>query len=682
MAYVKWAAWLAEKQTIRSFVQHLNQVFLQDGVSITIKLVRFFDVQPNQTLSHPKYRADIDGLRAVAVLSVIGFHAFPNWIVGGFIGVDIFFVISGFLISTILFGNLQNDSFSYLEFYRRRVRRIFPALVIVLLSCLSLGWLYLLASEYQQIGKHTLGGISFISNLMLWGETGYFNSSAETKPLLHLWSLAIEEQFYIIWPLLLGLVWKRKWNFLVITSVVAFLSFGINLLSFPEHAEAAFYSPLSRFWELMIGGLLAYAILYKPISIAKYRNVQSILGFGLIVIGLVFINKTRAFPSWWALLPTLGAALLISAGPAALCNRIVLSNKISVWFGKISYPLYLWHWPLLSLALILNNYEATSRTMRIGIVLLSIALAYLTYKVIETPIRVRNKMSTSRLVGGFCLVGVLAATVMSFEGLPYRAVNQDEARLLIDSYVKLHKFGLSDYYQERCDFYDWPTGGNKKRIDIACTADSGDRPVYLLWGDSHAQALSFGFRKNISPEVQLAQIITSGCKPKIQNDRINGANKAACQASNELAMEFIKKHKPARVFVAQSEDHELTDWFEIGRFVQANQGELVLVGPVPQWRPSLPIIFAKTLKMQSDYVSEGLDGKIIETNSQLRKTYLGSKVRYVSIIDTLCKSNECLAKVASEDSFNLLVLDYGHLTPAGSNFVVKNLLQGLLRPIL
>jgi peptidoglycan/LPS O-acetylase OafA/YrhL len=634
-----------------------------------------------ESLTHPKYRADLDGLRAVAVLSVIGFHAFPTWIVGGFIGVDIFFVISGFLISTIIFGNLKKDSFSYSEFYRRRARRIFPALVVVLVACLSFGWFFLLSSEYQQLGKHTVGGIGFVSNLVLWGETGYFNSSAETKPLLHLWSLGIEEQFYIIWPLLLGLVWKRKWNFLFITFAVALLSFGINVSSFPEHPDPAFYSPLSRFWELMIGGLLAYAILYKPLSIAKYRNLQSIVGLGLVAVGLVLINRTRGFPSWWALLPALGTAFLISAGPEAKFNRFVLSNKVAVWFGKISYPLYLWHWPLLWLLMTLNNYEKPPRTQRIGVVLLSILLAYLTYKFIETPIRVRDKVSTRRLVEVFCLVGMAAAAVMLFEGLPHRAVNQDEARLFVDSYMKFHTSGLSDYYQERCDFYDWPSGGNKKVIHPSCTAVRADHPAYLLWGDSHAQALSFGFRKNISSEIQLAQIATSGCNPKLQLDPENGVNKAACQASNQLAIEFIKRHKPARVFVAQGENHELTDWNEVASFVQANEGELILVGPVPQWRPSLPIIVAKHLKLQREYVGEGLDARIIATNAKLRETYRGSHVHYVSLIDSLCKTNECLARVPSQETFNLLVLDYGHLTPAGSDFVVKNVLQELLHPI-
>lgn len=640
-------------------------------------------ISPGESLAHPKYRADIDGLRALAVLCVVGFHAFPGRITGGFIGVDIFFVISGFLISTIIFGNLQNNSFSYLEFYQRRIRRIFPALMAVLLACLGLGWFGLLAGEYQQVGKHTLGGIGFISNFMLWNEAGYdyFNTASEAKPLLHLWSLAIEEQFYIIWPLLLVFLWKRKWNFLFVASSIALLSFAINLLSFPEHAQAAFYSPLSRFWELIIGGLLAYALLYKSDLFARFRNVQSFAGLALIAAGLVFINVEQAFPSWRALLPVFGAALLISAGPAAWCNRMLLSNKIAVWFGKISYPLYLWHWPLLSMAMLWNNEETPAGMVRLGLVFLAVLLAWLTYQFIELPIRAGNKGSTVQLVSAFCLVGMLAAPVIIFQGLPGRVINQDETRVFLDQYKKLTRLGLSDYYQERCDFSDWATGKNKGSIDGACTATSGDRPVYLLWGDSHGQALSFGIRKNISPSVQLAQVITSGCKPKLHPDPKNGTDKSACQASNEFAIEFIEKNKPARVFIVQSQDHQLTDWTEVAALVEANQGELVLVGPVPQWKPSLPVIVARDLKARHDYVGEGLDPKILETDEKLHAIYAGSKVRFVSVIDKLCRHDECRAKVPSHDGFDLIALDYGHLTPAGSDFVAKTALQDFLHPV-
>jgi len=626
----------------------------------------------------PAYRPDIDGLRAVAVLSVVGFHAFPTYMKGGFIGVDIFFVISGFLISTIIFVNFQNGSFTYREFYRRRARRIFPALVVVLLACLGVGWFSLLASDYQQLAQHTLGGTSFVSNLLLWRESGYFDSNSDEKPLLHLWSLSIEEQFYILWPVLIVWVWKLRWNFYVVTSAIALTSFGINLLSFPGHETAAFYSPISRFWELMVGGLLAYVVLYKPSFMTRYRNALSITGFALLGLGLAMITSARAFPGWWALLPTMGTAMLIAAQQGAWLNRLVLSNRIAVWLGKISYPLYLWHWPLLSFALIMNNGEPTPRVVRIGAVLLAILLAWLTYKIVEIPIRINSMITTFQILSAFCFVAVLAGAIAFFGGLPQRPVNQDESKLFIDRYKKLKKYGLSEYYQERCDFYDWQTRGNKGVIDNACTAVSGERPVFLLWGDSHAQALAFGFRKNISPDAQLALIATSGCSPKLNDDLENGANKSACRASNELAIAFIKNRKPARVFIAQNEKHELTDWNAMARFIETNNGELVLIGPVPRWRPSLPVIVAKDLNLQRNYVGEGLDESAITTNSKLRDTYRGTNVRFVSLVDGLCQENTCRAKVPSENELDLIVLDYSHLTPAGSNFVVKSFLQDLL----
>jgi peptidoglycan/LPS O-acetylase OafA/YrhL len=211
------------------------------------------------SLPHPKYRPDIDGLRAIAVLSVVIFHAFPNLLKGGFIGVDIFFVISGFLISTIILSGLKHDSFSFIEFYSRRIKRIYPALLLVLIASFIFGWFALLADEYKQLGKHIAGGAGFISNFILWKESSYFDNAAETKPLLHLWSLGIEEQFYIVWPLLLWIAWKQRLNILTLVLIVMIISFVLNVNTIQSDSTAAFYSPQTRFWELLIGSILAYA---------------------------------------------------------------------------------------------------------------------------------------------------------------------------------------------------------------------------------------------------------------------------------------------------------------------------------------------------------------------------------------------------------------------------------------
>lgn len=223
-------------------------------------------------LSHPKYRPDVDGLRAIAVLAVVFFHAFPNVIKGGFIGVDVFFVISGYLISTIIFENLDRGSFSFSEFYARRIKRIFPALILVLVACFTFGWFVLLADEYKQLGKHIAAGAGFISNIVFWNEAGYFDNAAHTKPLLHLWSLGIEEQFYILWPLVLWFAWKRKFNLLTITILFAIASFALNVKGVKQDAVATFYSPQTRFWELLSGSLLAWTTLYKKDEFANITN--------------------------------------------------------------------------------------------------------------------------------------------------------------------------------------------------------------------------------------------------------------------------------------------------------------------------------------------------------------------------------------------------------------------------
>lgn len=334
---------------------------------------------------HPAYRPDIDGLRAIAVLSVVLYHAFPGKLAGGFIGVDIFFVISGFLISTIIYSNLDRNSFSLADFYSRRVRRIFPALIVIMVASLAFGWAYLLPIEYAQLGKHVAGGATFISNFILWMETGYFDNAAESKPMLHLWSLAIEEQFYVIWPLLLHTVWKKKWNFLTATLTFAALSFFASLALTRYDATSAFYFPLSRFWELMAGGVLAYLGLHNRIPLARSPNAKSATGLILILTALLLVDKTRDFPGWWALLPTAGAFLLISSGPNAFVNKHLLRNPALVSIGLISYPLYLWHWPVLTFLKILAGDP--SRTSRIVAVIASFLLAYLTYRFIERPIR-------------------------------------------------------------------------------------------------------------------------------------------------------------------------------------------------------------------------------------------------------------------------------------------------------
>lgn len=395
---------------------------------------------------HPVYRPDIDGLRAVAILSVVIFHAFPSQLRGGFVGVDIFFVISGFLISTIIFRSLQRGDFSFGEFYAHRIKRIFPALIVVLAACYAFGWFTLLPDEFKQLGKHMAAGAGFVQNYILWDEVGYFDTAAELKPLLHLWSLAVEEQFYLIYPVLILAAWRMGLNVLTVVLLLALISFGLNISGVKSNPTETFFMPQTRFWELQAGALLAYlqffmrakfsarlqGLIFHPIlfrhppqparRMEVLNNILSIVGLLLLVAAIFSISKSQPFPGWRALLPVLGASLLILAGPTAWANRIILGNRLMVFVGLISYPLYLWHWPILSFFRIIQAEVPTS-SIRMGAVALSFVLAWLTYRLIEKPIRFGKKtpIKTAALAVGLFLVGYIGYNTYERNGLEFRA---------------------------------------------------------------------------------------------------------------------------------------------------------------------------------------------------------------------------------------------------------------------
>ena len=372
------------------------------------------------SLAHPKYRSDIDGLRALAVLSVVLYHAYPTVFTGGFIGVDIFFVISGFLISSIIFGSLERGIFSFVDFYSRRIRRIFPALILVMISCYAAGSLILYPDEFSQLGKHLIAGSTFISNMVLWKESGYFNVMADSKPLLHLWSLGVEEQFYIFWPLLAWLCWRGRLGFVALTLLALAASFLTNIYLIKIQPISAFYLPTTRFWELLCGALLAWLSLHKTdwlaTGTARAGNTLSLLGLALLSVGYSYINKGSAFPGWWATIPVLAAVLLIAAGPTSLINRYLLGNRLSVNLGLISYPLYLWHWPLLCFLAISRGEQASVGARAIAVAT-SVLLAWLTYRFIEVP--VRHKRGSRLLVPSLVCAVVALALVGTYSYFSY-----------------------------------------------------------------------------------------------------------------------------------------------------------------------------------------------------------------------------------------------------------------------
>jgi peptidoglycan/LPS O-acetylase OafA/YrhL len=373
------------------------------------------------TVAHVKasYRADIDGLRAFAVLCVMLYHAFPNAVRGGFVGVDIFFVISGFLISSILLGEMADGTFSFATFYGRRIRRIFPALAVCLAVVLAYGFVPLLPSELTQLGKHVFFGAAFLSNIAIWSETGYFGIAATLKPLLHLWSLGIEEQFYILWPALLWLAFRLKTAAGRLVLVLFLASFSVNILLSTINVLDAFFLPVSRFWELLAGAALA--LRGQTVLSPHMRSWISSVGLSALLISVALFNAELRFPGWWALVPVTGALALIAAGPEALVNRTILSHRIVVFVGLISYPLYLWHWPLISYAYIIRLGKMPTPLMAAGLLISTFPLAWVTYHFVERPIRFgKHRFRTQMAIAAMVIVGGCGLAVWVGNGFPGR----------------------------------------------------------------------------------------------------------------------------------------------------------------------------------------------------------------------------------------------------------------------
>jgi peptidoglycan/LPS O-acetylase OafA/YrhL len=637
-----------------------------------------------------KYRADVDGLRALAVAVVVAYHAFPAIVPGGFIGVDVFFVISGYLISSIIIGGLQDGRFTFTNFYARRIRRIFPALIVVLAACYAAGWFLLFADAYMQLGKHIAAGAGFVANFVLAREAGYFDNAGETKPLMHLWSLAIEEQFYLVWPLAAFLIWKGRLNFLIAAGVILTASMATNLDTVRRDLVGDFYSPSTRFWELMAGTMLACLevdagrfsrrfaeALQQVRAMRMWRDAMALAG-ALLLIGATFgLDRTRHYPGAWAVLPVGGTFLLLAAGPDAWFNRAVWARRPLVWVGLISYPLYLWHWPLLSFARLLMN-GTPPPLVRVGAVVVSVGLAWLTYRVIESPIRFGPRRALVVPLLCVALAGLLTAGYVTFQrdGLLGRAVNRSDKAFFVAYYSRMQKKGIAEAYRRECDFMEWGTDAARQSIAAECTAP-GRQGTYLLWGDSFAQALSYGMRGELPAGISLAQVATSHCRPSLIPIDLDVPGER-CPRANEFAVASIGRLKPDLLILAQVGGHQDTDWTALAsKARQLGAQDVLLVGPMPQWRPSLPeIVTGQYWGRSFSRVGYGLDRSLFELDRLLKDRYAQSgTLRYVSLLDRLCNADDCVATVPGSEPPELIAFDFGHLTLQGSAYVAREILK-------
>lgn len=607
---------------------------------------------------HDEYRRDIDGLRAVAVFMVVIYHAFPVALPGGFIGVDVFFIISGYLISSILYRGLHSGTLSMTTFYSRRVRRIFPALSVVLFSTGVFGWFSLRADEFRQLGKHVAAGAGFVSNLILWGESNYFDNAADTKPLLHLWSLGIEEQFYLFFPIILWFAWSRRLNLLAVTSTIAVLSFGWSLYQYNTDTTALFYSPLSRFWELMLGSALAYVTAARsrapqPIS-SSGADRLSLTGVALIAAGAVFAGRAYAFPGGWGLLPTLGAALLITAGPTAVVNRRILSRPVMVFAGVISYSLYLWHWPLLSFARIIEG-RTPPANLRALCVVASVVLACGTYSLIERPFRFGlPKRGTAWILAAMMLlVGASGYVTYAQRGFEGRSIDLREVKYDGD----IGHTAFHSYIEDR--FFPCTPRSVRDQAErwegiVRCSQSRRDKTIdTVVLGDSHAEHLFIGLaeslpNKNVAFYIRNGMSVRSNPGFKIIFDAID-SNPHITQVL--IASLWSLRKVP------------VTDMIETIHSLQ-NSGKLVFItDDTPDF--SFDPVLCK-FRGECTESSSAFMGRYETYEQDLRKVVESSPgVELIRTTEYLCNSGVC--KMGENGS--LFYRDPNHLSIPGSQFV-------------
>jgi peptidoglycan/LPS O-acetylase OafA/YrhL len=612
-----------------------------------------------------RYRPDIDGLRAIAVMLVVNFHGFPQAMPGGFIGVDIFFVISGFLITGIIARELSEQRFSLIAFYVRRIRRIFPALIVVLSAVLVLGWLWMLPQAYAQLSSDVFASAAFAANVALMLQAGYFDVESAKKPLLHLWSLGIEEQFYLAWPLILMLASRWRLRLLGMAGVIALASFIFNVALIGHDPVATFYLPFTRAWELLAGAVLALTWTRLDQS-ERASNWRASAGIALIVVAVAMLNVHRAFPGWWALLPVAGSALLLSA-PASWVNRTLLSWPPMVGVGLISYPLYLWHWPLLVMFAIVR-FEPLTLVDRELILLASAVLAWGTYALIEKPLRFGGRRELKAAGLGAAMAAVALAGVVVYAGRGFDFRLPAEIRAMADVPEQNAQWRVS-----------------KCLIDLSHQSNFADecverdrRPLLLLWGDSTAGALMPGLLKaQQTRDFGLAQFTASSCVPILNVDIAVTPN---CRANNDRVLAMAIKLKPDIILLHGTWEK---DFDQVAATVAAlkreTQARVIVLGPVVLWRRGLPnevlrhyLLYHQLIPVRSQ---AGL--WIIDIDAGLRRAAMAGGGEFISSGEVLCNDEGCLTRLGGAAS-DIIASDQVHLTEKGSVFLVQGIIDRVL----
>lgn len=605
---------------------------------------------------------------------------------GGYIGVDIFFVISGYLISFQIMTALNGNAFSLMDFYAKRIRRILPALAAVICCCMVFSWFFLFPTDFVLLGKHSTAGILNVSNLVLWSESGYFDTASTRKPFLHFWSLGIEEQFYLVWPLLLILFFKFRHRRLALLIGLTIVSFILNVIATYTDRSLAFYMPFTRFWELSSGGLLAYYVVQRtsltrqgePVIWPLGHQALPVVGFILIALATAVLDHKSAFPGFWALLPVVGACLMIAPinrSPPKILR--FLCTKPALFIGKISFSLYLWHWPILLLS---QSADLKSRFGKFIALALCFVLAWLTYRFIEQPFRAikvtKNNAKNFILTGaGICIVIALAGALIAT-----RTITRSWDDTLISKPYEEPIIGCGVFADlgrefnpgifEKCDKIAFPAHG-----------------TVMMLGDSHSQALYQGLKPFLdTKKINLIGYPILECTPLSLHDK-----RPRCVDYNKWIIEQVQRIKPELVilfahhlfrakdpFYGETLSYPEHLWEQAAKLKVLGAKHVWIIGDIPNWQVSLPHAMNFNFLRHDLPVPQRTYTYVVkeslEMDSILRPKNKNLGVEYISLKDTLCNEQGCLTNVGTKFPEDLIVMDYGHLTKKGASYLSENLL--------
>ncbi|WP_291870059.1 acyltransferase family protein [Bradyrhizobium sp.] len=619
-----------------------------------------------------KYRADIDGLRALAVVPVLLYHAGIPGFPGGFVGVDIFFVISGYLICGMIDADIRQGTFSLGDFYKRRILRILPALFAVFLATGILAYIYAMPVELEDHARSLASAVGSVSNIYFAGTAGYFDAPAETKPLLHTWSLGVEEQFYLIVPLLMLLGWRvapKRAGLLF--AVAAALSFAAALAINHRNTTFVFYLTPFRAWELALGALLSIGFVRAPRT-ALWKDSCGAAGM-LLLLGAIFLGSPSAPLPLMMSLASIGAALVIASGENGISTvGRLLSLRPVVFIGLISYSLYLWHWPLIVFqrtdAFLLPQASGIATGMML--IAVSIVVAWLSWKFVEMPFRSKARETSRAAVFGVASVAMASAAalcglVLFAGGAPFRF---PERVVGIASYLAYDP--STAFRSGQCYL-----ATNRQQLDIrTCMTTDETRPNYLLVGDSHAAHLWSGLSAAM-PAVNIMQATASACRPAVLP--VSRLDTRACPKLMQFVFDdFLVGNRVDRILLAGAwKDEDVPALIDTIEVLKSRGFDVAVLGPIVEYDGALPRLLAdEILRNSPSIASRTRTAGIRERDRALGRIVAAKGATYLSVYDAVCRGAFC-DEFAEGDV--PLQFDAGHLTAKGSEVVGRRLSAGL-----